>query len=112
MHWGHCPKMRRLLLMVIYGMFWRLWIFRNDKVFKRRHVSVASARDDIKSTVFLWASHRGKFVRSVTVLNPIFLLGLNYVNKLQKDVSRRKWDLGKGLDDKDRRKTKRISINE
>ncbi|KAL4576212.1 hypothetical protein LXL04_012303 [Taraxacum kok-saghyz] len=50
-HWGRCPKQRRILNLVIYGMMWGLWIFRNERVFKTRNISVDWARDDIRSTV-------------------------------------------------------------
>ena len=60
-HWGRCPKKRRILTMVVYGMFWRLWNFRNEKIFRSKNVAAAWARDDIKSTVFFWVKHRGNF---------------------------------------------------
>ena len=62
-HWGRCPKKRKLLIMVVYGMLWRTWNFRNEKVFKNRSVSVSGVYDDIISTVFFWAKHRAKWGR-------------------------------------------------
>ena len=62
-HWGRCPKKRKLLIMVVYGMLWRIWHFRNEKVFKARNVSVSGVYDDIISTIFFWAKHRAKLGR-------------------------------------------------
>ncbi|KAI3749677.1 hypothetical protein L2E82_20293 [Cichorium intybus] len=60
-NWGMCPKKRLLLTMIIYGLFWSLWKARNDRVFKKRIASASWIFDDVMTSVFMWAKHRGKW---------------------------------------------------
>lgn len=32
--WGHCSKKKKILLAIIYGSMWSIWMGRNDKTFK------------------------------------------------------------------------------
>lgn len=32
-HWGRDPKKKKVLLSIVFGAFWSLWRYRNDKIF-------------------------------------------------------------------------------
>ena len=57
--WGRCPKLKRILTSICYGMLWSLWKARNNRVFNKRIVSASSVFDEILSSVFFWLKHRG-----------------------------------------------------
>lgn len=50
--WGSCPKKRKVLTLIFYGMLWLVWKARNDKVFNHKSTSPALVADNIKSLVF------------------------------------------------------------
>nr|KAJ0216412.1 hypothetical protein LSAT_V11C300109150 [Lactuca sativa] len=59
--WGGCPKKRKQLAMICYGMLWNLWRFRNKRLFQQE-ISLLQATECIKTTIFYWLKHRGKNV--------------------------------------------------
>ena len=61
-NWGGGGKKRKVLIACCYGVLWRLWLARNERVFQNRISSASRIMDDIISLVFMWFKHRGKLV--------------------------------------------------
>lgn len=57
--WGSCSKKRKQLTIIIYGMLWCIWRYRNKRLFSNEGVSLLQGISGIKTTVFHWCKHRG-----------------------------------------------------
>nr|KAJ0196777.1 hypothetical protein LSAT_V11C700381330 [Lactuca sativa] len=57
--WGSCSKKRKRLTIIIYGMLWCIWRYRNKRLFSNEGVSLLQGISGIKTIVFLWCKHRG-----------------------------------------------------
>lgn len=76
-NWGHCPKKKRIFLVIVYGFLWCIWKARNEKVFRSTCANAPKVVDNILALVFDWVKHRGKFNNCnwyVWVCNPFDIL--------------------------------------
>ncbi|XP_042756535.1 uncharacterized protein LOC122197122 [Lactuca sativa] len=58
--WGGCPKKRKRLTIISYGMLWCIWRYRNKRLFSNEGVSLIQGTSYIKTMVFYWCKHKGR----------------------------------------------------
>ncbi|CAH1444977.1 unnamed protein product [Lactuca virosa] len=57
--WGTCTKKRKIFLVICYSTLWRIWIARNEKVFKRNRLPPEKVIEYVKLVTFLWVKNKG-----------------------------------------------------
>ena len=60
-HWGRCPKKRKIFIAIIYGFIWCGWKARNDRAFNKVRISPMVLADNILTEVFGWVKFRGNY---------------------------------------------------
>ncbi|XP_052625041.1 uncharacterized protein LOC128132485 [Lactuca sativa] len=51
-NWGHCPKKKRIFLVIVYGFLWCIWKARNENVFRSTCANAPKVVDNILALVF------------------------------------------------------------
>ena len=60
-NWGRCPKQRRILVMICYGLLWNHWKARNERIFKNASCPPLALWMRPCPWVFLWIKNRSSF---------------------------------------------------
>ncbi|KAJ0656699.1 hypothetical protein HanRHA438_Chr14g0660411 [Helianthus annuus] len=57
------PTLRKKVINAIFFMtIWKIWIHRNEKIFKCKAVSVDNITEEIKEESFWWMAKRSRMV--------------------------------------------------
>lgn len=54
------PKMKDWFHSICYGIFWNLWKYLNDQMFRKVFIKPSYGTEPIKSTLFMWVKCKGK----------------------------------------------------
>lgn len=57
--WGNCPKRRKTLVTILFGVFWGLWRARNDRILNKIETEPVKIISIVKAQTFVWMKHRG-----------------------------------------------------
>ncbi|KAL4567347.1 hypothetical protein LXL04_022930 [Taraxacum kok-saghyz] len=63
--WGNCPKRRKILLAIVYGLLWCTWKARNDAIFNKMRSTPTKIVDNVVTLVFGWVKHRDGYGKLV-----------------------------------------------
>ncbi|KAD3066596.1 hypothetical protein E3N88_34476 [Mikania micrantha] len=54
-------NMKKVIKLIFHATIWRIWLARNDKVFKGINTSCYKVVEEVKELSFLWISNRSRF---------------------------------------------------
>ncbi|KAD3069316.1 hypothetical protein E3N88_37196 [Mikania micrantha] len=54
-------NMKKVINLIFHATIWRIWLARNDKVFKGINTSWYKVVEEVKELSFLWISNRSRF---------------------------------------------------
>ncbi|KAJ0600530.1 hypothetical protein HanIR_Chr03g0117891 [Helianthus annuus] len=55
-----CKIWKRVVFTIAMGTVWRVWLARNEMVFKNRFIPISKLVESIKEDVFFWIKSRSK----------------------------------------------------
>nr|KAJ0214893.1 hypothetical protein LSAT_V11C300121650 [Lactuca sativa] len=58
--WGNCPKKRKILISIVYGIMWCIWPARNNRIFNQAPSKPSSTADHAMTLIYGWVKYRGK----------------------------------------------------